>query len=285
MSNVELKKLEEKLSNLKGRLSQAEQGFSVDDNSTLSFEDVVCEKHGLYREFKREMAGLSGRIFTSYTACPRCLREQIAQTKNEIVASKNKALEMKISSLKAHSGVPTRFVNSSFANYQTSEKSAKAKGICQRYAAVWNERKAVGGGLILCGKPGTGKNHLACAIANQIIEQYQDSVLLTTALRISRKIKSTWAKDAEESEWEAMQIYCEPDLLIIDEIGVQFGSDAEKIILFEIINNRYEDMKPTILISNLSQEELSQYVGERIIDRMKEGQGVVVNFDWESFRK
>lgn len=82
-----------------------------------------------------------------------------------------------------------------------------------------------------------------------------------------------------------MEIYTDKDLLIIDEVGVQFGSESEKIILFEIINERYEQMKPTILISNLSEDELSRYVGERIIDRMREGKGAVINFDWESYRK
>ncbi|KAA6208087.1 ATP-binding protein, partial [Avibacterium paragallinarum] len=43
--------------------------------------------------------------------------------------------------------------------------------------------------------------------------------------------------------------------------------------------------KPTILISNLSEDELSRYVGERIIDRMREGKGAVINFDWESYRQ
>lgn len=67
-----------------------------------------------------------------------------------------------------------------------------------------------------------------------------------------------------------MRTYIAPNLLVIDEIGVQFGSEAEKIILFEIINERYEAMKPTILISNLSQQELGAYVSERIVDRMRE---------------
>ena len=44
-------------------------------------------------------------------------------------------------------------------------------------------------------------------------------------------------------------------------------------------------MRPTILISNLTEEELGKYIGDRIIDRMKEGQGAVIKFDWESYRK
>ncbi|EJF3060091.1 ATP-binding protein, partial [Escherichia coli] len=72
--------------------------------------------------------------------------------------------------------------------------------------------------------------------------------------------------------------------LIIDEVGVQFGSDAEKLIMFEIINTRYEYMKPTILISNQSKDELSAFIGERVIDRMNDGGGCTLAFTWDSYR-
>ena len=138
---------------------------------------------------------------------------------------------------------------------------------------------------MFCGKPGTGKNHLACAIANSIIENHQAKVLISTALRIARDIKNSWSRDSQISEERTIKTYTDKDLLIIDEIGVQFGSEAEKIILFEIINTRYEQMKPTILISNLSEQELGIYIGERVLDRMMEGQGAIIAFDWESYRK
>ncbi len=64
---------------------------------------------------------------------------------------------------------------------------------------------------------------------------------------------------------------------------MQFGSEAEKLILFEIINTRYEKMKPTILISNLPLEELSAFIGERVIDRMSDG-GCTLAFTWDSYR-
>ena len=74
------------------------------------------------------------------------------------------------------------------------------------------------------------------------------------------------------------------DLLVIDEVGVQFGTDTEKMILFEILNERYENLKPTILISNLSIESLKKFTGDRVIDRMKENKGKVLIFNWNSAR-
>ena len=43
-------------------------------------------------------------------------------------------------------------------------------------------------------------------------------------------------------------------------------------------------MKPTILISNLPLEELSAFIGERVIDRMSDGGGCTLAFTWDSYR-
>lgn len=76
-----------------------------------------------------------------------------------------------------------------------------------------------------------------------------------------------------------------PDLLILDEVGVQFGSDTEKLMLFDILNERYERRHPTILMSNLPRDEVSAYLGERVFDRLREDGGEFISFTWESHRK
>jgi DNA replication protein DnaC len=74
------------------------------------------------------------------------------------------------------------------------------------------------------------------------------------------------------------------DLLILDEIGVQFGSETERNLLFDVLNERYEDCKPTLLLSNLPKQDVAKYLGERVMDRLREDGGRVVVFDWESHR-
>jgi DNA replication protein DnaC len=53
--------------------------------------------------------------------------------------------------------------------------------------------------------------------------------------------------------------------------------------MFDVINRRYRDLHPTILLSNLDRDGLRAYLGERSFDRLREG-GIVVPFDWESYR-
>lgn len=268
---------------LKIELSNALNGLPLADNlSVPDSKKAICDKHGEFTQWSRMMSMLNREFITR---CPDCLREEIKKLELEIKKFDDEERQKRIQTLKEQSNIPLRFAQARFENYQENAKNKFAKTVCQRYAEKWKERFQQGGGLVFCGKPGTGKNHLACAIANSVIENHQSDVLLTTAMRIIRKVKSTWDKNAEMTEDDVIQVYCQKDLLIIDEVGVQFGTDAEKIILFEIINERYEQMRPTIIISNLTETELSNYVGERIIDRMKEGKGAVIKFDWESYRK
>ena len=275
-----------KLTELQAELAKLEQ-------TLLSVEKIqqeptakrgICEtnsNHGEYA-YHESTNQLMNRTYTFKTACPHCTAEKITTLKKEIQVEN----QSEILRLKTLSNIPMRFAHCSLSNYEpVTDGAKKALAYATRYADKWLDRLAKGGGLVFCGKPGTGKNHLACAIANSIIENHQAKVLISTALRIARDIKNSWSRDSQISEERTIKTYTDKDLLIIDEIGVQFGSEAEKIILFEIINTRYEQMKPTILISNLSEQELGIYIGERVLDRMMEGQGAIIAFDWESYRK
>lgn len=273
----------EQIKQLETQLENATQGLKPLDGANVSITEKHCDQHGAFKHFSRQMVAFP--YLKTSTQCPGCLREQIEALHRKQAKAETAKTSEKIIRLTQLSGITKRFAGASFANYVETNENRKAKRVCQVYAEKWLDRKAKGGGLILCGKPGTGKNHLACAILNQVIEQHQDSVLISTALKVVRQVKDSWGKNAEMSETQAVRSFTEVDLLVIDEIGVQFGSEAEKMILFEIINDRYEAMRPTILISNLPLAELSDYIGERVIDRMREGSGAVVTFDWESYRK
>ena len=93
---------------------------------------------------------------------------------------------------------------------------------------------------IFVGKPGTGKTHLAIGIALSIMQQ-QRSPVFVTVQRLIRRVKDSW-RTKEESESEVIDAFASPDLLILDEVGVQFGSEFEKQLLFDVLNERYEKL-------------------------------------------
>lgn len=181
--------------------------------------------------------------------------------------------------------IPPRFVSASFETFKATTQPAKHNlTVCQQFVETWDDRKNAGEGLVLCGTPGTGKTHLAVSIAREVAGELQQSVFITTAARIIRAFRRTWAGNSEFSELDVLVKYCEPDLLVIDEIGVQYGTDSERNILFEVINDRYEDLLPTILVSNLPLNELSEMLGDRTLDRLLQG-GTVLTFNWPTYRR
>lgn len=180
--------------------------------------------------------------------------------------------------------IPYRFSNSEFANYVCSTDGQRhALAIARGYAENFNSRERVGGSLVFCGSPGTGKTHLACAIANQILLDGK-TALFMTAIQATRRVKMTYRHDSEKTEQQAFHSFLMPDLLILDEVGAQYGSDAEKLILFEILNDRYANRMPVILVSNLDEKELASVITARAIDRLRDDGGVIVAFEWDSYR-
>jgi len=200
-------------------------------------------------------------------------------------SKKVKAQAEKVEKLLGGIRLGARYQGAKFDDYRpTCEEAVKVLARCRGYASTFPQRLANGDNLLMLGNYGTGKNMLAACICNHVAREGFTAVH-TTVLKMLRRIKTTWRKDSKELEQDVIDSFALPDLLVVDEIGVQFGSEAEKILTFEALNGRYEEKRPTILISNLTEmAELQAYLGERVLDRMREGATGVLTFGWESYR-
>ena len=140
-------------------------------------------------------------------------------------------------------GIPARFIGRSFDNFRAETSGqAAALRVTKSYAEDFAKHYASGGGLILSGLPGTGKSHLAAAILQGIMPSYAG--LYVTCMGIIRAVRNTWRKDSEKSESQVLKSLCEVPLLVIDEIGVQYGTDGEQTILFDVLDRRYRLRRP-----------------------------------------
>jgi DNA replication protein DnaC len=202
----------------------------------------------------------------------------------ELNSISEKQKQSKILNLMPNANIGKRYHLMNFADYQPLCKEAvRVKEICTRYATNFSERLKGCDNLLMVGNPGTGKNMLAACICKEVMGQ-GFSVLHTTAIKIVRRIKECWSTKSE-TETQSIKAFSSPDLLVIDEVGVQFGSKTEEMYLFEVVNERYEDMRPTILISNLTEKEIENFLGIRTMDRFCDGKSMLLKFDWESWRK
>lgn len=72
-------------------------------------------------------------------------------------------------------------------------------------------------------------------------------------------------------------------LLVLDEIGAGFSSDAERVQLFDVIDMRYKLGRPTVVLSNLTAKDMRPILGERTFDRLREG-ATLLTCSWPSHR-
>lgn len=240
-------------------------------------EERNCPKHGGFTS-----RNIVGKI---WTGCPVCEieRENARKEAEDARTEAKRSAEAKESMRNAL--IPPRFADRTLENYRTDahEGQKRALEVALEYASDIDGAIQSGRCLVLCGRPGTGKTHLAIGIAKKFIEQGR-SARFTSAMNAIRAVRDTYRSDSTTTERKVIEEFTKPDLVIIDEVGNQFGTDAEKITLFDLINARYEQVRPMIVISNLRIDEVSNFLGERAFDRLRENGGAAVAFAWESNR-
>lgn len=235
-----------------------------------------CPTHGDF-ESRNYFGGI-------WSTCPACEAIKNEQRRADDERKEAEARQQRWLRRVGEAGIPERFCNRTLASYHANtDGQRKALAFATRYAGSLAEVFATGRSALFIGKPGTGKTHLAVGIGMQAMEEGR-TVLFCTVLSALRRIKATWAKGAAESESEAIDLLAGVDLLILDEVGVQFGSDFEKTLMFEVLNERYNRRNPTILISNLDVAGVRAHLGDRVYDRLREDGGQAVVFDWHSYR-
>lgn len=244
--------------------------------------DRICKAHGPYKA--RVIPAPFETMAPLVSGCPACAAEQAAKREAAELAERERSRAATVKRLMDVSMIPQRYIGASVDGFEGDEVGqVRARKACQRFIENWPKSREQGPSVILCGRPGTGKTHLACAIGQALIHRYGARVLFLTALAAIRSIKATYHQSSDISDSDAIDRLISTDLLILDEIGVQVGSEHERMLIFEIINERYQQCRSTILISNLDRAELGEYLGERIMDRFREC-GAVLAFDWESYR-
>lgn len=223
-----------------------------------------------------------------WSTCPACIEEdKDRQRQAEQRQRAGQASTARLEKLRENSMIPKRFASRTLEGFNVDGHKGKAfaKAACQRYVERFEDRLAQGGGMVLTGSVGAGKSHLAYGVGNALLASgYR--VMGIDVYELIDLIKERAFSQKGGSEREAIKAFVGGlDLLILDEVGAQLGTEWERLILFKIVNERYKQMLPTILISNVDAAGLGDYLGERIIDRMSEGGGMTLTLDWGSYRK
>lgn len=229
---------------------------------------------------KRLQKMMPANVKPAFTTGEELLAWQKEQGKIRAAALARENRAMKMQRTFNRSGIRPLHQNCSFDNYIVeSDGQLNALNKARQYVDNFEGNIA---SFIFTGKPGTGKNHLAAAICNALLIQGK-SVLIITVADIMTAMKDTFT-NKETSEEQLLTDLSNVDLLVIDEIGVQTESKYEKVIINQLVDRRSSSKRPTGMLTNYNIEDMTKLLGERVMDRMRLGASLWVNFNWESYR-
>ena len=148
------------------------------------------------------------------------------------------------------------------------------------YVDKWSDALSDNMGLVLWGDVGTGKTFFAACIANALVEQ-NVSVKMTNFSTILNDLFT------ESDKNKYLNRLNDHSLLIIDDLGIERGTEYALEQVYNVIDTRYKSGKPLIVTTNLTLDELKTPVDiphKRIYDRVL-GMCVPVMFNGVNFRK
>ena len=140
----------------------------------------------------------------------------------------------------------------------------KTYNTCRRYAFGFHDKA---GNLLFSGNTGLGKTFLSACIARAVADQ-GFSVVYESANKLFQTLEKARFEGNEENRRAAAK-YNECDLLIVDDLGTEMSGNFVVSALYSLINDRLLEAKPTIISTNLSEEELIRRYNPQIASRLR----------------
>lgn len=152
------------------------------------------------------------------------------------------------------SRIPRELEGCTFDSFKpVNESTKKAKEFAEFCAESGN-------GLLLEGPPGVGKTHLAVALARHAISKGRKA-MFAPVVNLLDELQEAVLRSRIMSTLETLR---EIDCLVLDDLGVQKDTEFRGERLYEIVNDRYNAKKQTVVTTNAKNgEELKKMIGER----------------------
>lgn len=175
------------------------------------------------------------------------------------------------------SGIPSRH-----RQFKTWDSLKGEADYAKAIAAVRDFTLFGDGVLAIVGSPGTGKTQAACvAIAESAFLGRRSRY--TTVVEMMANLKERFdQKHDGESNW--LSDFSALGLLVIDEIGEAPQSEYGAAMFNRLVDLRYRELRPTIMAGNVAPDQIVSVVGARVVDRCREGGGLVNFSGWPSWR-
>lgn len=168
--------------------------------------------------------------------------------------------------LEQYSSLRGELVNKSFANFRARAGFPEVRAAFDAARAFARQPK---GWLVLNGRPGVGKTHLAAAIANELITRHQKPVLFLNVPELLGFLRAGFAaRNGRDLDFDTrLRTIKSFPVLVLDDYGAHSDTPWADEQLYLILNHRTERALPTVISSNLRLEDMEPRVRSRLLNR------------------
>ena len=233
---------------------------------------LYCGKCRTPKQFRMDAPPLEGRLLPH--PC-RCEQERLDREAAEQEAHRHRQA---VADLKRRGFTDPAMRGWTFAN--DNGKCPQMKH-AHFYVENWTAMQEENIGYLLWGGVGTGKSYFAGCIANALMEQ-EVAVRMTNFALILNDLTASF-----EGRNEYIARLCRAPLLILDDFGMERGTEYGLEQVYNVIDSRYRSRKPLIVTTNLSLQDLQHpqdTAHARIYDRLLE-MCAPIRFSGDNFRK
>lgn len=136
--------------------------------------------------------------------------------------------------------------------------------------------------MVVLGAPGCGKTHL-CAALIEVLADRVENLRYFNERQFFREIRSSFAHEGDYLT--KIGEILSNDLFILDDVGSSGHTEWREEILMESIDFCYSELKPLIITTNLTRDEIKQTYGQRIHSRLFAKENTVINMENYSDRR
>jgi DNA replication protein DnaC len=215
-------------------------------------------------------------------------------------------LRARAQSVLAAAQIPRRYEHCELGNYDTDfpgahPSLAEAQFLASNFAKKCDPRGDKG--LLIIGKIGTGKTHLAVGIIKELILNRGISCLFYDYRELLKEIQNSYNSTVQTTELDVLRPVFETDVLVLDELGAVKPTEWVWDTVSLILNTRYNDNRTTIITTNFEDqpaaavsgslsparaaargETLGDRIGERMRSRLHE-MCRIISLDGADFRQ
>ena len=136
--------------------------------------------------------------------------------------------------------------------------------------------------FIMMGTTGLGKTHLSTSVAERVIKRGY-SVVYVSAVSMIRDFSNSIHRGRDNDVVDISKYY-DCDLLIIDDLGTEVTNRLTQSYFYEVINERINGRRCTIINTNLTIAEIKENYSDRVFSRVL-GEYVLLPFEGVDIRK